>query len=89
MDAIKGCNASLWTPRAVAYRRKKNINDLELLPAVVIMEMVKAQASGVAFSCDPQSGRRDMLVIKAIAIQVGVYLLRHLKSNCLLPVKSQ
>lgn len=65
MDAIKGCYASLWTPRAVAYRRKKNINDLELLPAVVIMEMVQAQASGVAFSCDPQSGRRDMLVINA------------------------
>ncbi|HWP97239.1 MAG TPA: PEP/pyruvate-binding domain-containing protein [Syntrophomonadaceae bacterium] len=65
IDAIKGCYASLWTPRAVAYRRKKNINDLELLPAVVVMEMVDAQASGVAFSCDPQSDRRDVLVINA------------------------
>jgi phosphohistidine swiveling domain-containing protein len=65
MDAIKGCYASLWTPRAIAYRRKMNLTDLDLRPAVVIMEMVDAQASGVAFSCDPQSGRRDVLVINA------------------------
>jgi len=65
IEAIKGCYASLWTPRAFAYRRKLSINDLEMLPAVVIMEMVNAQSAGVAFSCDPQSGRRDLLVINA------------------------
>jgi len=65
MEAIKGCYASLWTPRAVAYRRKQNIDDLELLSAVVIMEMVEARSAGVAFSCDPQSGRRDVYVINA------------------------
>ncbi|HWR43569.1 PEP/pyruvate-binding domain-containing protein [Sporomusa sp.] len=65
MEAIKGCYASLWTPRAVTYRRKQNIGDFELLPAVVIMEMVEARAAGVAFSCDPQSGRRDIYVINA------------------------
>ncbi|MBP2643323.1 MAG: phosphoenolpyruvate synthase/pyruvate phosphate dikinase [Firmicutes bacterium] len=65
MEAIKGCYASLWTPRAVAYRRKQNIDDLELLPAVIIMEMVEAWSAGVAFSCDPQSGRRDIYVINA------------------------
>ncbi len=64
-EAIKGCYASLWTPRAVAYRRKLNMNDLEMLPAVVIMEMVDALSAGVAFSCDPLSGRRDLLVINA------------------------
>ncbi|CQR74948.1 Phosphoenolpyruvate synthase [Sporomusa ovata DSM 2662] len=65
MEAVKGCYASLWTPRAVAYRRKQNIEDLELLSAVIIMEMVEARAAGVAFSCDPQSGRRDIYVINA------------------------
>lgn len=65
MEAIKGCYASLWTPRAVAYRRKLTIDDLELQPAVIIMEMVAAQSSGVAFSCDPQSGRRDLMIINA------------------------
>lgn len=65
IEGIKGCYASLWTPRAVAYRRKKNIDDLELLPAVIIMEMAPARSAGVAFSCDPQSGRRDIYVINA------------------------
>jgi len=65
IEAIKGCYASLWTPRAVAYRRKQNIDDLELLPAVIIMEMVEPRSAGVAFSCDPQSGRRDIFVINA------------------------
>ncbi|SFH14987.1 pyruvate, water dikinase [Desulfotomaculum arcticum] len=61
--AIKGCYASLWTPRAVSYRRKFNIPDEELLPAVVIMDMVKAKAAGIGFTCDPKTGRRDVLVI--------------------------
>jgi rifampicin phosphotransferase len=65
IEAIKGCYASLWTPRAIAYRRKKNIADFELLPAVIIMEMVEACSAGVAFSCDPQSGRRDIYVVNA------------------------
>ncbi len=65
LEAIKGCYASLWTLRAVAYRRKQSIDDLELLPAVIIMEMVEARSAGVAFSCDPQNGRRDIYVINA------------------------
>lgn len=65
IEAIKGCYASLWTPRAVAYRRKLEIADREMMMAVAIMEMVKAKSAGTAFRCDPQSGRRDLLVINA------------------------
>ncbi len=63
--AIKGCYASLWTPRAVSYRRKLKIPDEELLPAVVIMDMVKAEAAGIGFTCDPKTGRQDVLIINA------------------------
>ncbi|AGK99816.1 PEP/pyruvate-binding domain-containing protein [Desulfoscipio gibsoniae] len=63
--AIKGCYASLWTPRAISYRRKFNILDEELLPAVVIMDMVMAEAAGIGFTCDPKTGRQDVLVINA------------------------
>jgi phosphohistidine swiveling domain-containing protein len=65
IHAIKGCYASLWTPRAVAYRRKMGLSDDEVAIAVVIMEMVPAVASGVAFSCDPGTGRRDRITISA------------------------
>lgn len=40
-------------------------SDREVLPSVVIMEMVEAQASGVGFSCSPQTGRVDQIVIEA------------------------
>ncbi len=65
LSAIKGCYASLWTPRAVAYRRKMNFEDAEVSQAVVIMEMVETRAAGVAFTCDPQTGREDLFVVNA------------------------
>lgn len=63
--AVKECYASLWTPGAVSYRRKMGIDDNLVLPAVVIMKMADAVASGIGFTCDPHTGRRDMILINA------------------------
>jgi len=63
--SIKSCYASLWTPQAVAYRRKMNIKDDEIRQAVVVMEMVEAEAAGVGFTCDPRTGREDIVLINA------------------------
>lgn len=62
-EAIRNCFLSLYTDRAVAYRRQKGI----LAPgmAVVVQQMVYSEASGVMFSADPVSGRRTLLVIDA------------------------
>ena len=65
LSAIKSCYASLWMPRAVAYRRKMNIKDDEVGQAVVVMEMVEAEAAGVGFTCDPRTGREDIVLISA------------------------
>ncbi|MCZ7383123.1 MAG: PEP-utilizing enzyme [Candidatus Methanoperedens sp.] len=65
VKAIKDCYASLWTPRAVAYRRKMGFGDDKVAAAVVIMELIPAAAAGVAFSCDPRTGRRDRIAISA------------------------
>lgn len=65
IKAIKDCYASLWTPRAVAYRRKMGFDDDKVAAAVVIMELISAEAAGVAFSCDPRTGRRDRIAISA------------------------
>lgn len=65
LKAVRDCYASLWTTRAVAYRRKMGIKDDEVMPAVVIMEMVDARAAGVSFSCDPRNGREDVVLISA------------------------
>lgn len=71
--SILGCLASLWTPQALSYRRKMGFTDEEVRAAVVLCRMVqKAGATepacaGVAFSCDPRTGRRDLVVIQAAA----------------------
>jgi len=65
ITAVKECYASLWTPRAVAYRRKMQVGDDEVFQAVVILELVQAVAAGVGFTCDPRTGREDVVLINA------------------------
>lgn len=65
LEAVRGCYASLWTPRALAYRRRMNIGHAGVAMAVVIQDMVPAHASGVAFSCDPATGDGDVIVVNA------------------------
>lgn len=64
-EAVKACYASLWTPRAVAYRLRMRLNDNRLGFAVIVMEMVAAVAAGVSFSCDPRTGRWNDVTINA------------------------
>lgn len=63
--AAQGCIDSLATPEAQSYRRRMGIADDEARCAVVICEMVNALCAGVAFSCDPANGRRDLILIDA------------------------
>jgi phosphohistidine swiveling domain-containing protein len=65
LDAVRGCWASLWNERAVAYRRANGVDDAGLALAVVVQCMVDAVASGVMFTADPISGRRGRVVIEA------------------------
>ncbi len=73
IDAVRRCYASLWTPRAVAYRRHAGISDTRCDCAVVICRMVAAlgreepRAAGVLFTCDPLTGRRDRLIVNSVA----------------------
>ena len=64
-QAAQGCIDSLHTPEAIAYRKRMGFRDGEVQCAVVICEMVNAQCAGVAFSADPSSGRRDLILIDA------------------------
>ena len=64
-SAIRACWASVWSPRATAYRRRMGISGEPPAPAVVIMGMIGAAVSGVAFSCHPGNGREDQVFISA------------------------
>lgn len=63
-EAVKNCFISLYTDRAVSYRRQNEIFAPGM--AVVVQQMVCSEASGVMFSADPVSGRRTLLVIDAV-----------------------
>lgn len=67
--AIKQCFASLWTPAAVAYRLHMGFDILGVSMAITLCEMVGgnvATKSGVAFTIDPVSGRRDLMIVEAV-----------------------
>lgn len=74
VDGIRACYASLWTPRAVAYRRRLGLSDADVSCAIVLCRMVGADddpsrepaAAGVAFSCDPRTGRLDIVTIGSV-----------------------
>ena len=63
-EKIKSCFASLYTDRAISYRKIMNFENIIKL-SVCIQKMVRSDmaSSGVAFSLDPDSGFRDIIVI--------------------------
>ena len=70
-DAVVQCFASLWTLHAVAYRRTVEVGDQDTPCAVVICEMVGYAtsgpvAAGVAFSCDPRTGERQLVTVNLV-----------------------
>lgn len=65
LDAVKRCWSSLWTARAIAYRVRNDIPTDEVALAVVIQKMIAADSSGVLFTANPMTGRRDEMIIEA------------------------
>ena len=56
LEKIQACWVSLWSDRAVAYRREHGIEDAQLAMAVVVQTMVDAEVSGVMFTRSPTGG---------------------------------
>jgi pyruvate,water dikinase len=65
VDAVRRCWASLWTDRAVSYRRDRAIDPAEVRIAVVVQTMVDSDVAGVMFTADPVTGARDRVVVDA------------------------
>jgi rifampicin phosphotransferase len=65
LDAVRRCWGSLWTERAIAYRRRQQIGSVNLRIAVVVQLMVEAEFAGVMFTANPVTGARDEVVVDA------------------------
>ncbi len=75
MEAVRRCWASLFTERAIAYRRRVGpgvdgragvggTGDGEAM-GVAVQKMVLAEVAGVAFTLNPQNGDRSEIAIDA------------------------
>jgi pyruvate,water dikinase len=64
-DAVLECLASVFTDRAIAYRVYNGFEHMQVKGAVAVQLMVRSDkaSSGVAFTLDPDTGFRDVVVI--------------------------
>lgn len=62
---ISRCWASLFTERAVIYRRRNGIDHRTVHMAVVVQQMVFPQAAGILFTADPVTGDRTVATVDA------------------------
>jgi hypothetical protein len=65
LEATKKCWASLWTARAIGYRARQGIGAEGVALAVVVQELVLADAAGIMFTANPINGKYDEIVINA------------------------
>jgi pyruvate,water dikinase len=67
LAACRRCYASLYTDRAIAYRRAQGFGQTDVALSVGVQLMVRSDTggSGVMFSIDTESGFRDVVVIDA------------------------
>ncbi|ELY55593.1 phosphoenolpyruvate synthase [Natronococcus amylolyticus DSM 10524] len=65
LDAVSECMASLFTDRAISYRKANDISHDDVAMGVVIQRMVDADISGVLFTADALTGNRTIASIDA------------------------
>ncbi len=65
INNVKRCWASLYTTRAIFYRKQNNMEDATIHVAVVIQKMVDSDVAGVCFTVHPVTEDRNQLIIEA------------------------
>src|ERR1700744_1532218 len=65
IDSVRNCFASLFTDRAISYRKTFNFDIFNVGLSVCVQKMVRSDlaCSGVAFSLDTESGFKDVVMI--------------------------
>jgi len=63
-DAVLACWRSATSERAVAYRRERAISGPARVP-VLVQVLVDAEAAAIAFTADPVTGDRSVVVVNA------------------------
>ncbi len=64
--SVKSCWASLYGVRALSYRLLRSGEVGSPSIAVVVQALIPSEVSGVVFSIDPVSGRKDRMVVECV-----------------------
>ncbi|HIF72438.1 MAG TPA: hypothetical protein EYQ61_07800 [Dehalococcoidia bacterium] len=64
--------ASYYTGRAISYRQRQNISHENGSMAVLVMDLINADAGGVIFTRDPRDGTDQILINVALGLGEGV-----------------
>jgi pyruvate,water dikinase len=65
VEKVRDCWGSLFTARAIAYRAKAGLGQIDVLMSVAVQKMVNARVAGVAMTLNPTTGDRTKIVIDA------------------------
>jgi phosphoenolpyruvate synthase/pyruvate phosphate dikinase len=65
LQHVRRCWASLFTDRAVTYRRRNGVDHRMVHMAVVVQQMVVPYAAGIMFTADPVTGNRKVATVDA------------------------
>lgn len=65
IDAFKRYWASMWTSRAVFYRKTPGFDHFTSSIAVVVQTMVESEVAGIMFTGNPINTATDQIVINA------------------------
>ncbi len=65
LEAVRRCYASLFTDRAIKYRHDMGFENMDIAISVGVQQMVRSDkaSSGVAFTIDPDTGFKNVIVI--------------------------
>jgi pyruvate,water dikinase len=65
LSAVRKVWASLYSTRAIVYRKSKGIDQLSVSMAVVVQKMVNSRSAGVMFTLHPANGDKNYIVIES------------------------
>lgn len=65
LSAVKKVWASLYSTRAIVYRKSKGIDQLSVSMAVVVQKMVNSRSAGVMLTLHPANGDKNYIVIES------------------------
>ncbi|NKY49240.1 phosphoenolpyruvate synthase [Nocardia vermiculata] len=63
--AVLACWASALSPRVIGYCFAHGL-PLPEIPSVIVQKLVDAECSGVLFTCDPNTGASDRMLLSAV-----------------------